>query len=113
MNKQRAISASKITTQHMAQSLSAMLDHRVDFYTLGAYWMRRTLCVVIFGRTHCMQTIHLIIFCPIEWSNTSGHDCSFHLKKKETKQNKNKTKKTWHEQGLLRAILLTFCNEQL
>ena len=37
----------------------------MDFYALGAYWMRGTLCVVSFGRTHCVQTVHLIIFYPI------------------------------------------------
>ena len=49
-------------TQRMAQSLSVTLDHCMDFYALGAYWMRRMLCVVIFGRNHCVQTVHLIIF---------------------------------------------------
>ena len=42
-----------------------MLDYRVDFYMLSAYWMHRTLCVFIFGSTHCVQTVHVIIFCPI------------------------------------------------
>ena len=66
MNNQRAVSASKNNnTQRTAQSLGVTLDHRVDFYALGAYWMRHTLCVVIFGCTHCVQTVHVIIFCPI------------------------------------------------
>ena len=65
MKSQCAVRATKNNnTQRTAQSLSVTLDHRVDFYTLGA-WMRRSFCVVIFGRTHCVQTVHLIIFCPI------------------------------------------------
>ena len=71
MNSQRPVSASKNNnTQRRAQSLGVTLDHHVDFYALGAFWMRCTLCIVIFGRTHCMQTVHLIIFCPINsvWS---------------------------------------------
>ena len=52
-------------TQRTAQSLGVTLDHRMDFYALGAYWMRRTLCVVIFGRIHCKQTVHLIFFTII------------------------------------------------
>ena len=64
MNSQRTVSASKNNnTQLTAQLLSVTSDHWVDFYVLGAYWMRRTLCVVIFGRTRCVQTVHLIIFC--------------------------------------------------
>ena len=66
MNSQCTVSASKNNNTHRtAQLLSVTLDHCVDFYALGAYWMRHTLCVVIFGRTHCVQTVHLIIFCPI------------------------------------------------
>ena len=56
----------------MAQSLSVTLNHRVDFYVLGAYWTRRTLCVVIFGRTRCVQTVHLIIFCPTDNNGDTG-----------------------------------------
>ena len=60
MNSQLAVSASKYNnTQRTAQSLNVTLDHHVDFYVLGAYWM---LCVVIFWRTRCVQTDHLILF---------------------------------------------------
>ena len=66
MNSQREVSASKDNnTQRTALSASVTLDHRVDFYALCAYWMRYTLCVVISRHTYCVQTVHLIIFCPI------------------------------------------------
>ena len=57
----------------MAQSLSAMMDHRVNFYALGAYWMRHTLCGIIFGLTHRVQPVNFIIFCLIvgDWWNRS------------------------------------------
>ena len=65
MNSQRVWNASKNNnTEGTAQSLSVTLDNRVDFYALGAYWIRCTLCVVIFRCIHCMQTVHLIIFLP-------------------------------------------------
>ena len=66
MNSQRAVSASKnIKTQRTAQSFSVTLNFHVEFYALGAYWMRRTLWFVIYGRIYRMQTVHLIIFCPM------------------------------------------------
>ena len=40
---------------------------RVKFHAMvvrGCQWLRCTLCVVIFGRTYCALTVHLIIFCP-------------------------------------------------
>ena len=52
-------------TSGREQSLSAMRDHRVDFYALDAYLLYCTLCVVISRSTHCLQTVHFIIFCPI------------------------------------------------
>ena len=36
----------------------------MDSQALDADWLRCTLCVVIFGCTRCVQTVHLIIFLP-------------------------------------------------
>ena len=66
MNSQREASASKNNnTERTVQSLSVTPNNRVDFlrvwHSLDAQYTLRCY----FGRTHCVQNVHLIIFCPV------------------------------------------------
>ena len=57
-------SKNKNNKQRIALSISNPCDHHIDRHPLDASWSRHKLCVVIFGSTHCMQTVHLIISGP-------------------------------------------------
>ena len=60
MNSQRKVnSAENNNTERTAQSLSVTLDNRMDFYALGAYWIRGTL------------------LCCYFWMHSLHPDCSF------------------------------------
>ena len=65
MNNLYTVNASKNNnSHHTAQSVSVTSNGLVNQSALNAYWLHCTLCVVIFGHSHCVQTVHTIIFCP-------------------------------------------------
>ena len=67
VNSQPAVCASKSKdTQHTEQSLrSCMTIVWTRTCWMPAYTGSAVLSFIIFGRIHCMQTVHLIIFCPM------------------------------------------------
>ena len=44
----------------------------MEFYALDAYWQRYMLCIVIFGRTLSVQSVHLIIFSSYSLAQQLG-----------------------------------------
>ena len=66
MNSQHAVSASKNNNiQRTEQSIGVKRDRPLNRRVLDAYLLHCTSCVVISARTHCVQTVYLIIFHPI------------------------------------------------
>ena len=61
-----------INEQHKAQAVSITHIARPRHWTL---LFALYACVVIFGRTHCVQTVHLIIFCSTVLQKITKTSC--------------------------------------
>ena len=66
MNSLHSVSASKNdNTQHTAQLISIRWVTAHAMVVRDAYDCAVCCILLLFGHTDCVQTVHLIIFCPI------------------------------------------------